>query len=83
MGRVVWCEGIDLLDSEIVGLNPAQGIDVCPRLSVLYCPVEVEALRRADPLPKSPTKCRTDKKFHKIILNWNRSKVLIRITGLD
>jgi hypothetical protein len=27
---------------------PAQGMDVCPRLSVLCCPVEVEAMRRAD-----------------------------------
>jgi hypothetical protein len=27
---------------------PAQGMNVCPRLSVLCCPVQVEALRRAD-----------------------------------
>jgi hypothetical protein len=31
-------------------------MDVCPRVSVLCCPVSVEALRRADPPPRSPTK---------------------------
>jgi hypothetical protein len=40
--------GLDRSDTEIVGLNPAQGMDVRPRLSVLCCPVYVEALRRAD-----------------------------------
>jgi hypothetical protein len=35
-------------DTGIVGLNPAQGMDVCPRLSVSCCPVQVGALRRAD-----------------------------------
>jgi hypothetical protein len=32
----------------IMGSSPAQGTDVCPRLSVLCCPVDVEAQRRAD-----------------------------------
>jgi hypothetical protein len=32
----------------IVGSNPAHDMDVCPHLSVLCCPVQVEALRRAD-----------------------------------
>jgi hypothetical protein len=32
----------------IADSNPAQGMDVCPRLSTLCCPVWVEALRRAD-----------------------------------
>jgi hypothetical protein len=27
-------------------------MDVCPRVSVLCCPVSVEALRRADPAAK-------------------------------
>jgi hypothetical protein len=27
-------------------------MDVCPRVSVLCCPVSVEALRRVDPLAK-------------------------------
>jgi hypothetical protein len=30
-------------------------MDVCPRISMLCCPVKVEALRRAD--PRSPTIC--------------------------
>jgi hypothetical protein len=40
--------GLGRLAAGIVGSNPAQGMDVCPRLSVLCCPVLVEALRRAD-----------------------------------
>jgi hypothetical protein len=36
------------LDTAIVGSNPAHGMDVCPHLSILVSPVEVEALRRAD-----------------------------------
>jgi hypothetical protein len=40
---------------------PLQGMDVFPRLSVLCCPVYVEALRRADHSlithPRSPTIC--------------------------
>jgi hypothetical protein len=38
-GRAVWDVGLDRLDSGIIGSNPAQGMDVCPRLSVLCCPV--------------------------------------------
>jgi len=29
----------DRSNAEIVGLNPARGLDVCPRFSVLCCPV--------------------------------------------
>jgi hypothetical protein len=36
----------------IAGSNPSSGMDVCPRVSVLCCPVSVEALRRADPPSK-------------------------------
>jgi hypothetical protein len=36
----------------IVSLNPARGIDVCPRFSVLRCPVWVVALRKAVPPSK-------------------------------
>jgi hypothetical protein len=32
----------------IVSSNPTRGMDVCPRFSVLFCSVEVEALGRAD-----------------------------------
>jgi hypothetical protein len=33
----------------IVGFSPAQSMDRCPRLSVLRCPVQVQALRCASP----------------------------------
>jgi hypothetical protein len=36
----------------IAGSNPASGMDVCLHVSVLCCPVSVEALRWADPLSK-------------------------------
>jgi hypothetical protein len=32
----------------IMGSNPIRGMDVCHRHSLLYCPVSVDALRRAD-----------------------------------
>jgi hypothetical protein len=38
-GRAVWGVGLGRLVAEIVGSNPTQGMDVCPRLSVLCCPV--------------------------------------------
>jgi hypothetical protein len=47
-GRAVWGVGLGRLVAGIVSSNPSQGMDVCPRLSVLCCPVQVEALRRAD-----------------------------------
>jgi hypothetical protein len=34
-GRVAWGVGVDRSDTGIVGSNPAQGMDVCRRLSVL------------------------------------------------
>jgi hypothetical protein len=37
----------------IVGSNPAQGMDVCSRLSVLCCSVKVEVITP----PRSPTIC--------------------------
>jgi hypothetical protein len=36
----------------ITGSNPASGMDVCPHVSVLCCPVLVEAFHQADPLSK-------------------------------
>jgi hypothetical protein len=36
----------------IAASNPARDMDLCPRFSVLCCPVSVEALRCTDP----PTK---------------------------
>jgi hypothetical protein len=38
----------------IAASNPAWGMDVCPRVSMLCCPVSVEALCRADPPAKEP-----------------------------
>jgi hypothetical protein len=35
--------------TEILGSNSDQVIDVCPRLSVLCCPVKVEVLCRTYP----------------------------------
>lgn len=41
-GRAVKGVGLDLLNTGIVGSKTSQDIYVCLRLSVLYCPDEVE-----------------------------------------
>jgi hypothetical protein len=46
------CTVYDCLNIGITGLNPAWGMDVCPCVPVLCCPVSVEALCQADPLAK-------------------------------
>jgi hypothetical protein len=46
------CTVYDRSNIEIAGSNPPGDMDVCLRLSVLCCPVSVEALRWIDP----PTK---------------------------
>jgi hypothetical protein len=46
------CTVYDRLNIGIAASNPALGMDVCPRVSVLCCPVSVEALRWADPPSK-------------------------------
>jgi hypothetical protein len=56
-GRATEGVGFSRFGILIVGSNPARGMDVCPRLSVLCCPVEAETLKRVDPRPGSPTKC--------------------------
>jgi hypothetical protein len=38
-GRAVRGLGLGRLIAGILGSNPAQGMNVCPRLSVLCCPV--------------------------------------------
>jgi hypothetical protein len=48
----------------IVGSNPTQGMDVC----VYSLFVQVEALRWADPCPRSPTNCLRIKK-----MKWNKA----------
>jgi hypothetical protein len=42
----------DHLNSGITGSNPAWSMDVYSHVSVLCCPVSVEALRRANPPAK-------------------------------
>jgi hypothetical protein len=42
----------DRLNIGIAVSNPTRDMDVCPRVSVLCCPVSVEALRQADPPAK-------------------------------
>jgi len=37
------------LTTEIMGPNPGRGTDICPRLSVFYCSVKVEALLWGEP----------------------------------
>jgi hypothetical protein len=46
------CTVYDHSNIGITGSNPAWGMDVCLRVSVLCCPVSVEALRWADLLSK-------------------------------
>jgi hypothetical protein len=46
------CIVYDRLNIGIAGSNTAWDMDECPRVSVLCCPVSVEALRRADPPAK-------------------------------
>jgi hypothetical protein len=42
----------DSLNIGIASSNSAGGMDVCPRVSLWFCPVSVETLRRADPPAK-------------------------------
>jgi hypothetical protein len=42
----------DCLNIGIAVSNPAWGMDVCPRVSVLCCPVLVEVMHWADPPAK-------------------------------
>jgi hypothetical protein len=42
----------DRLNIGMAGSNLSWGMDVCLRVSMLCCPVSVEALRRADPPAK-------------------------------
>jgi hypothetical protein len=53
--------------------NPTQGMDVCPRLSVLYCPVQVETLRRAD--HPSKESCQMSKLIHNFRSNSELEQV--------
>jgi hypothetical protein len=46
------CTVYDRSNIGIVGSNPDRVMDVWPRVSVLCCPVSIEALRWTDPPPK-------------------------------
>jgi len=46
----------------VVGSNPARGMDACPHVFVLCCPLQVEALWWADPWSKCPNE--TSKRIH-------------------
>jgi len=48
----------------IAGTNPARGMGVCLRLSVLCCPVSVEALRWTDPPTKESYQMSVDREVH-------------------
>jgi hypothetical protein len=48
----------DRLNIEIAGSNPARGMDVCLRVSVLCCPMfRYRPCVGLIPQPRSPTKC--------------------------
>jgi hypothetical protein len=67
-GRAVWGVGLGCLDTGIAGSNPAQGMYVCPRLSVLFHPVKAQALRRAD--HPSKESCQMSKLIHNFRSNF-------------
>jgi hypothetical protein len=60
--------GLGRLDTGIVGSNPAQGMGVFLHLSVLCCPVQVEALRRAD--HSSKESCQMSQLIHNFRSNF-------------
>jgi hypothetical protein len=55
------CTVYDRLNSGIAGSNPAWGMDVCLRVSVLCCPVSVEALFWTDPPTKESYQMSVDR----------------------
>jgi hypothetical protein len=61
-----------------VGTNPAQGMDVCPRLSVLCDNVEEEALRLADPPFKEYCQMSNWFVISEVILTWKSSQGQMR-----
>jgi hypothetical protein len=58
------CTVYNRLNIEIAGSNSGRGMDVCLRLSVLCCPVSVEALRWTDPPTKESYQMPVDREVH-------------------
>jgi hypothetical protein len=58
------CTVCDRLNIEIAGSNPSRGMDVCLRVSVLCCPVSVEALHWTDPPTKESYQMSVDREIH-------------------
>jgi hypothetical protein len=58
-------------------LGSLDWISLYPRFYVLYCPVEAEALRRADPPYRESYEMSNWFIISQVILNWNRSEGLI------
>jgi hypothetical protein len=54
----------DRLNIEIAVSNPARSMDVCLRVSVLCCPVSVEALCWTDPPTKESYQMSVDREVH-------------------
>jgi hypothetical protein len=65
----------------IVGSNPVRDMDVCPRFSVLRCPVYVVALRWSELPSKKSYQVSKNRfiSFRSQILNRKRPESLIRI----
>jgi hypothetical protein len=69
--------GLGRLDTGIVGLNPAQGLDICPRLCcAILC--RQRSCDRLITCARSPTKYLNRFIISEVILNWNRPQGLIR-----
>jgi hypothetical protein len=75
--RAVWGVGLDRLYTGIVSSNPAHVMNVCPHLSVLWCPIHLQALCRVDP-PRHEILANVEWLImSEVILNWNSLQNLI------
>jgi hypothetical protein len=71
----------NLSNTGIVGSNLTRCMDVCPRFSVLCCPMQVVALRQADPPSKESYQMYKNRfiSFRSQILNRKKPEGLIWI----
>jgi hypothetical protein len=70
---ICWVEHCDravlrTLNTGLVGSNPNAGIDVCPRLTVLWCPVYVEVSQLVESFnpPQSKESYQSLEQFYKV-----------------